>query len=306
MNSRKSVTLKVNKEVSEKIADFYRAFEVENNDPYMAFFAKKDGVVISIYSSNKEDSFKVIFVGEDCLLEAKIFDENATMNEVKKTTAPKKASWIVFDDQIGSDEVGTGDFFGPVCVAAAFVRAKDLPRLKELGIDDSKRLKDEDIRRLGKILIKEFPYSQLCVQNEKFNEQVDKGMNMNEMKAKLHNRVLLNLKKKYPEVNGIYVDQFVSEDKYYKYLSDTKNVVKNITFKTKGESYFPCVAVASIIARYSFLEKMDKLNKKYDVEIPFGASKVVTEFAKEFAEKYSKEELLKIVKKNFANLSEVI
>jgi ribonuclease HIII len=51
---------------------------------------------------------------------------------------------------------------------------------------------------------------------------------------------------------------------------------------------------------------MEKLSKKYKREIPFGASKKVTEFAQEFANDFSREELLKIVKKNFANLDEVI
>lgn len=306
MSVRKSVTLKVNGELVSKITDFYRVYECENANEYIDFFAKKGDTVITVYSSKKDDVYKVVFMGESSLDEAHIFDENATFNEVKVKTAPKKANWICLTTQFGSDEVGTGDLFGPICVAAALVKESDIARLKELGIDDSKRLTDEKIKELGKILINEFAYSQVALDNEKYNELVDKGLNINEMKCKLHNQVLLNLKKKYPSVKNIFVDQFVSEDKYYKYLSDTKNVVRDITFKTKGESYFPCVAVASIIARYSFLSKMEKLSKKYKREIPFGASKKVTEFAQQFANDFSREELLKITKKNFANLDEVI
>ena len=306
MSINKTVTLKVNKETADKVVSFYEAFKQENNNEYIVLFAKKDDVIITLYSSNYEDEFKLLFMGKNPLKEALIWDENATEKEAKKSSAPTKASWVVLDDQIGSDEVGTGDFFGPICVAASYVKASDIARLRALGIDDSKRLKDEDILRLGKILIKEFNYSQVAVDNVKYNELSDKGLNINEIKCKLHNQVLLNLKKKFPKVKGVYIDQFVNENKYYKYLSDTKVVVKDITFKTKGESYFPCVAVASIIARYSFLKKMEKLSKKYEMEIPFGASKKVTEFAKEFAAKYGKDELLKVVKKNFANLDEVI
>ena len=306
MSVRKSVTLKVNGELKEKIIAFYDAYKQDNANEYIDFFANKSGTTITIYSSKKEDVYKVVFMGPSSLDEAIIFDENAALNEVKVKTAPKKATWICLGNQFGSDEVGTGDLFGPICVAAALVKESDIARLKELGIDDSKRLSDEKIKELGKILVKEFAYSQVAVSNEKYNELVDKGLNINEMKCKLHNQALLNLKKKYPSVKNIFVDQFVSEDKYYKYLSDTKTVVKDITFKTKGESYYPCVAVASIIARYSFLLKMEKLSKKYKREIPFGASKKVTVFAQEFAKDFSKEELLKITKKNFANLDEVI
>ena len=35
---------------------------------------------------------------------------------------------------VGSDEVGTGDFFGPMTVVAVYVDAKQIPLLKELGV----------------------------------------------------------------------------------------------------------------------------------------------------------------------------
>jgi len=306
MNERKSVTLLINEKKAKEIASFYQAYQLENNSEYITFFAKKQGITITIYSSKKEGQYKLIFLGRNPLGEAKVWDKDAKYNIPKIKKVPSTASWIALDDQIGSDEVGTGDLFGPVTVASSYVKASDLPRLRQLGVDDSKRLSDEDIKRIAKILIKEFPYSQVSLNNEKYNELVDKGLNLNEMKCKMHNQVLLNLHKKYPEVQNIFVDQFTEKDNYYKYLNDTEEVVNNITFKTKGETYFPCVAVASIIARYSFLQKMEQLSKKYGRDIPFGASKKVTKFAIDFVKAYGEEELLKIVKKNFANLSEVL
>ena len=127
------------------------------------------------------------------------------------------------------------------------------------------------------------------------------------MKAKMHNRALLNMHKEYVDVLNIFVDQFVAEKTYYKYLNDAnEEQVKDITFKTKGESYFPCVALASVIARYSYLKEMERLSQKYEMDFPFGASKKVTEFAKKFLEKYGEEELYKVAKKNFANYNEVL
>ena len=46
---------------------------------------------------------------------------------------------------IGSDEVGTGDYFGPITVCAAYVRQDQIHLLKELGVQDSKNLNDEKI-----------------------------------------------------------------------------------------------------------------------------------------------------------------
>lgn len=299
------VTIQVSPELKDQIIKFYGTIQKNNDGEYILFFGQKDDFSITVYTSKKGDSFKVFFSGDNALKEAKRWDENAEVMQPKQKTAPVKACWEVLDTQIGSDEVGTGDFFGPICVCAAYVRKSDIKRLKELGVDDSKRLNDDQIRKLGKILIKEFEYSQLSLNNEKYNELVDKNMNMNEMKAKMHNRVLLNLQKKHPQVKNKLIDQFLKEESYYKYLKDEKQIVKGIIFKTKGESYFPSVAVGSIIARYSFIQHMDVLNKKYGVKIPYGASKKVTEFAKNFAEKFGYSELDKIIKKNFVNYSDL-
>lgn len=299
------VTIQVSPELKDQIIKFYGTIQKNNDGEYILFFGQKDDFSITVYTSKKGDSFKVFFSGDGALKEAKRWDENAEVMQPKQKTAPAKACWEVLDTQIGSDEVGTGDFFGPICVCAAYVRKSDIKRLKELGVDDSKRLNDDQIRKLGKILIKEFEYSQLSLNNEKYNELVDKNMNMNEMKAKMHNRVLLNLQKKHPQVKNKLIDQFLKEESYYKYLKDEKQIVKDIVFKTKGESYFPSVAVGSIIARYSFIQHMDVLNKKYGVKIPYGASKKVTEFAKNFAEKFGYSELDKIIKKNFVNYSDL-
>ena len=40
--------------------------------------------------------------------------------------------------QAGSDEVGTGDYFGPVCVCASYVTQDNVDFLIKLGVRDSK------------------------------------------------------------------------------------------------------------------------------------------------------------------------
>ncbi len=299
------VTIEIDSSSKNELVKYYKSIQKDNKGEYILFFGRDNKLTVTVYTSKKSDTFKVVFLGENALIEARHWDKNAELNEPKEKTAPKKACWEVLTNQIGSDEVGTGDFFGPICVCAAYVKEKDIKRLRELGVDDSKRLTDVQIRKLGKILIKEFEYSQLSLNNEKYNELVDKNMNMNEMKAKMHNRVLLNLHKKHCAVKNILIDEFLAEKSYYKYLKDESEIVRGIEFKTKGESYFPSVAVGSIIARYSFIQHMDLLSKKYGMEIPYGASKKVTEFAKQFVEKFGIKELEKISKKNFVNFSDL-
>lgn len=285
----------------DKVVSAYLPYQRDNKGEYIIFFAKRPDLVVTVYTSKKANEYKAIFIGDNALEEAQQFDKEAKVNEKSTPSAPTKARWIYLEDQIGSDEVGTGDFFGPICVCAAYVAKDKIAYLKQLGVDDSKRLNDNDIRKIGLELINTIPYSQVSLGNEKYNELVSKNMNMNEMKAKLHNQVLLNLKKKYPQVNAFFIDEFASKENYFSYLEDSKEVVKNLNFKTKGESYFPCVAVGSIIARYSFLQKMDTLSEQYGMKFPFGSSKKVDAFAEEFIKKFGKAELLKICKSNFVN-----
>ena len=47
----------------------------------------------------------------------------------------------------------------------------------------------------------------------------------------------------------IIVDEFAKEDRYYNYLKDVNDVVKNITFMTKAEDNKLAVACASVISR---------------------------------------------------------
>ena len=296
------VTISVNQNKLEEIKNHYSSLEVPNNGEYIDSMFKKGDLIITIYSGKKENK-KITFAGSGALSEALLWDEGAQIKEAKEK---QKQAWEFFGSQIGSDEVGVGDFLAPMIVVAAFVRSSDIKDLKLFGVDDSKRLKDEDILAMGPSLVKRFFFSKLTLNNEKYNEMINKGENLNSLKAKMHNRVLLNLVKQFPDVNHIYVDQFVAENTYYKYLNDkNEKQVTNIVFKTKGESFYPCVALASVIARYAFLLEMQKLNKKYKMEIPLGASKKVNDFAIEFINKYGIKEFDKIAKKNFANYKEV-
>ena len=296
-----SITVDVSK--ATEMMDFYRAYQKVNDGEYIIFQAYYSGTTITIYQ-DKKYKHKVVFMGEDALIEAKNWDPNA---EYKEKTTVQAQGWLCTDNQIGSDEVGVGDFLLPIVVVAAFVRGRDLKMLEEFGVKDSKKLTDEKIREIAPLLLKKFFVSRLTLDNEKYNELIAKGENLNSIKAKMHNRALLNMFKKFPDTRNIFVDQFVAESKYFAYLNDpNEQKVINIVFKTKGETYYPCVALASVIARYAFLLERDELNKKYKTTIPFGASNKVNDFAKKFVAKYGVEELNKIAKINFANYREIL
>ena len=294
-----NITIKVTDEKIEEMKFFYQVFFQEVNNPYIVFSAKVEGCVVNLYTSKK-----CTFQGENAEEEASIWTE-----EEENISQLVNDEWKVKTNHIGSDEVGTGDFFGPIVVCACYVEENDIPWLTKLGVTDSKKLSDEKIKEIAKELINKLTFSCLVCDNLTYNKQIEKGLNMNSIKAILHNRALLNVINKRKLISPvIIVDQFAEENLYYNYLKNTKDpIVNNITFKTKGETYAPAIACASIIARYRFLEKMEELNSIYKLgEIPKGASQLVDIFGQLFVKKYGFDKLQEIAKMNFKNVEKIL
>lgn len=294
-----SISLKENSEIIATISEIFKDYKVECDDPYVSFRAKKGSLVISIYK-NKEDKFTtLLFQGDETEIDPELRD--TLKIKVEKEVADKPY-WLYLGEQIGSDEVGCGDLFAPISVCAAYVDKDDIPYLQKLKVTDSKKFNSNQILIIGAHLIRHVKYSLVSITNEKYNSLIDQGENLNSIKARLHNAALCNLKKRYPEVDHIFMDEFVREQKYYEYLKKDNEIVRGITFKTEGESYFPSVAVASVIARYSLLKKMKKMDEQYGFHFPLGSSNSkIDQAMKDFAQQFGEEELEKVVKKNFKN-----
>ena len=275
-------SLNLTKDEEEKL---YQAFfENATEAPqYAKWQLKVENCVITCYESGK-----TVFQGKDAEIYASPYIP------IDNETYP----------QAGSDEVGTGDYFGPVCVCATYIDEKHAQYVKDLGVRDSKAITDEKILQIAPILINEIPYSLLIVNNEKYNE-VHATNNLNMIKAKLHNQAYINLSKKMKLPSLMIIDQFAPEKTYYKYLQDEENVIKGISFYTKAEDQFTSVACASIIARYAFIQEMNKLEDKYHMQFQKGSGSLVDECAKEFVSKYGKDELPKVAKIHFKNTERI-
>lgn len=271
-------SIKLPKEKIELIKKVFKDDINNNPNEYIDTFIQRDDLTISIYKTDK-----VVFQGKDAFFFAQDFIE------VKKNR------------EAGSDEVGTGDYIGPVIVCAAIVEVEDFEYINKLGITDSKQMTDENILKIGDEVMNRFKHSLLILDNEKYNK-VHETNNLNAIKAKMHNKAYLNLLNKgYDLPRACYVDQFCPENNYYEYLADEKDVYHNLIFETKAESNHPSVAVASVIARFAFIKSIENLSHEYGINFHKGASDDVNEDVKKYIEKFGKNKLNKIVKLHFKN-----
>ena len=232
----------------------------------------------------------------------------ALENTAEKKEEKKKVNKMYYEaSAVGSDEVGTGDYFGPIVVTACFVDKKDLEALEKLGVGDSKKIEDEKILKIAPEIAKIVKYKSVILKNTEYNEKYTKELNMNKIKAILHNKVLYQLvNEEKPKYDYIIVDEFARENRYYEYLNGQPAIQRGITFLTKAEDISPAVGCASIISRYIFLKEFDKLCDSIHIPLPKGAGKDVDQVGEEVVEKYGKEKLKEIAKYNFKNTDRIL
>jgi len=297
-----NIVLQKKPEEIKKMKEYYSKFLIDKLPPGSIFAAKTASCAITAYKSGK-----VLFQGKDGESEAAKWG-TAVKPSAKKPNVSSSPSHLPSNISdmsiIGSDEVGTGDFFGPITVVAAYVRNEDIPVLKELGVQDSKNLKDDKIIEIAKQLVTFVPHSLLTLHNEKYNQMQMKGMSQGKLKALLHNQAINHvLEKIAPEKpDAILIDQFAKEEIYYAHLKGQKNIMReNVLFSTKAEGIHLGVAAASMIARYAFVRHIENLSKRAGFTIPKGAGAAVDKAAARLILDKGIDVLPEFVKLHFAN-----
>lgn len=314
-----TITLKVSENTKQKMIEYFADKKRPKTPAYAVFQADEADTVVTLYESGK-----AVFQGVSADIDAamwktveqnlnpgkKIEETNSDKKEKKdkKEVSPEQERFekkVYQSNSIGSDEVGTGDYFGPIVVTAAYVAKENIPFLEELGVKDSKKLNDEKILEIVPKLIKKIPYYSIVLSNEKYNLHRNEDINMNKMKAILHNQALAHLINEQTNIDYVVVDQFAKPYVYYNYLKDAGNVVRNITFMTKAEDKCLSVACASLISRFIFLKEFRKLEDKVDAFLPKGAGEKVDEVALRLVKKHGIEILNEIAKLNFKNTEKI-
>ena len=301
--------IRVDNDTKKLMNEFYKDMKRDKTPPYAVFQADTGDTIVTLYESGK-----AMFQGVSADIEAGMWksirkdkDNIDYFMDTKDTKIKKEDQVDIPSDiaSVGSDEVGTGDYYGPIVVTASFVSKDNIPFLNELGVRDSKKLSDEQILKIVPKIIKKIPYKTIMLSNKEYNDNYGKDMNMNKIKAVLHNKVLTEMVKD-NDYDYIVVDQFEPEKSYYNHLSDVPNPLKGITFITKAEDKCLSVAVSSLISRYIFIKEMDKLGDKYGIFLPKGANYYVEDVGIKLVNKYGEKILHDIAKLNFSNTDRIL
>jgi ribonuclease HIII len=294
-------------DVIKKMKDYYSASLLEKNPPGSIFAAKTSSCMITAYKSGK-----VLFQGSAGEEEAKKWGETpakkpaSTQKKPAVGTLPPNIGSL---SVIGSDEVGTGDYLGPITVVAAYVKKEDIPLLKELGVRDSKDLNDDKISAIAKQIKDIVPHSLLTLHNEKYNQLQQSGMSQGKMTALLHNQAISHVLNKIGPISpeAILIDQFVQSSTYYQHLKGQQTIIKeNVFFSTKAEGVHIAVAAASILARHAFVQYFDQLSDAAGFKIPKGAGAQVDLAAAKLIVAKGTDILPKFVKLHFANTEKAL
>ena len=298
-----NVVIRVNDEIKEKMIEYYKDKKRDKVIPYVVFQAQEEDTVITLYESGK-----CMFQGTSADVDAAMWGVQLENTKEKKEERKKENKKYYDCSSVGSDEVGTGDYFGPIVVTATYVNKEDIPKLEKLGVGDSKKIDDSKIKKIAPELVKIVKYRSIILTNKEFNEKYNtRDVNMNKIKAIMHNKVLYQLiHEDKPNVDYIIVDEFAREARYYDYIKECPNIQKDITFLTKAEDKNLAVASASIISRYLFLREFDKLCDSIHIPLPKGAGVDVDKTGEEVVEKYGEEKLKEIEKVNFKNTDRIL
>ncbi len=296
MSNQNTFTLELKQDEFEKVKDSLLALnwaEEFDSSQYVVFRLRSpQGSIAIMYFSGK-----LVFQGKE--------DFTSVISTFKQEESSEDNE---FKPHMGVDEVGKGDYFGPLVVVSCFVTEEFYKKVKILGFGDSKKFSDKRISKLFDT-VKDYPYYYSSIVHPKeYNKMTIKYKNASLLLAKQHSIVIENgikdLESKGIVCNHIVIDQFSSaKSRITNELGEYGRKYEVVQYH-KGESDV-AVACASVIARGIFVKEWEKMNKEYDFVFPKGASNVIDN-AKLFVSRYGKKELEKVAKVSFKTTKDVL
>ncbi len=258
--------------------------------PYTLFSASKDKLTVTMYSKGK-----LVIQGKKAADFVEFYLEPELLKKIT-ISGGKQLGVDHGESRIGVDESGKGDYFGPMVVAGVYSDSKDIEKLAEMGVKDSKKITDKRVEQIAKQIMAKYLFTTVVIGPEKYNELEQKMGNVNSMLAWAHARTIENLLTKV-RCTKVVIDQFANKKVVLDALMKKGKEVR-LEQRHKAESDL-VVAAASILARAEFLKRLKKTSEETGIALPKGASSKVDEAAVRVLNEKGEAVLKKIAKVHF-------
>jgi len=163
----------------------------------------------------------------------------------------------------GVDDAGRGPIIGPLVIAGVLLDEKDLPKLMDLGVKDSKRLSPRRREELAAEIKELAPkYHIVMLSPAEIDWVVETGKKLhrlNRLEAQTMAKVITILK---PDV--AYVDASdVLADRFRQHIAENLAFKVQIISEHKADAKYPIVSAASIIAKVERDSALSVLREEY-------------------------------------------
>jgi ribonuclease HIII len=270
--------------------------------PHQVFLARYPGLVVNLYSNGK-----IVLAGKDEQLQREVeaFIDSLGGITVEKPARKEEVPSFEGITRIGTDEVGKGDYFGPLVIAGVLVDRDSEEKLKKIGVRDSKNMSDTTISNLSIQIRKVLGwkrYEEIWISPIKYNILYKKMKNLNRILGWGHARAIENLLSNGVTCELAVADQF-GDQSYITSALMKKGKKIDLVQMPRAEQDI-AVASASILARDVFLKKAREMGENYGVEFSKGSSHVL-DFAKEFVATHGISALQNVAKMHFKTTEKV-
>ncbi len=163
----------------------------------------------------------------------------------------------------GVDDAGRGSVVGPLVIAGILIEEKDLSKLIQLGVKDSKLLSPSRRENLAfeikKLALK---YAVVKLSPAEIDKVVETGRKLhrlNRLEAQAMAKVIEQLK---PDI--VYVDASdVLEERFKQHILENLSFKVEVISEHKADRKYSVVSAASIIAKVERDKEIEELKAKY-------------------------------------------
>jgi len=180
----------------------------------------------------------------------------------------------------GIDDAGRGSMIGPLVIAGVSIEKKNLKKLKDIGVRDSKKLTPKKREILYKKIIKIVDsYYVVRITPQVIDRSVI-NHNLNHLEARNMAKIVLKLKSQISYVDSCDVN-------YKRFGKEISSLSSNARIKSyhHADSRFVSVAAASIIAKVSRDRSVKRLNKNFELGSGYPSDKKTVHAVKKILSK---------------------